>query len=188
MAELPVRASDAPLSIKLQVIVQEAFELSELWEKRTLDCFASVLSHRYAAQVKGPASAVPHLRSLLDPLPQARELRRQPRVEKRLRATSHQLPNFRGTVVDLSLSGLGMLVEKTVERGKVLEFEIDFEEQRSVRLALRGKVCWCRPEPDGGFRIGVQFSQLSQDQAWELREVVQKLLSGVVVDEKFLRG
>ena len=187
-AEVP--QDGQPLSVKIGLKVTEEIVPSPLWQNRAQQLFRALTAHLYAAQIDNPATAE-LLAQLLDPQPQAQELRRAPRAEKRLRATSHQLPGYRGTVVDLSASGLGMLVEKEVPQNTQLEFSIDFEEQRSKPLDLRGRVCWCRPEKPLGFRIGIEFVGLSQQQSWELRQVLEKLLKaepGVILDSNFLRG
>jgi hypothetical protein len=187
-AEIP---QDGPsLSVKIPLKVTEEIEPTPLWQNRAQQLFQNVSRHLYAALVESPATAE-SLAQLLDPQPQAQELRRSPRAEKRLRATSHQLPGYRGTVVDLSATGLGMLVEKEVPKDTQLQFSIDFEEQRSKPLELRGRVCWCRPEKPLGFRIGIEFVGLSQQQSWELRQVLERLLRaepGVILDSNFLRG
>lgn len=187
-AEVP--QDGQPLTVKIGLKVTEEIAPSPLWQNRSQQLFQTAGRHLYAAQVES-ATTAELLAQLLDPQPQAQELRRAPRAEKRLRATSHQLPGYRGTVVDLSASGLGMLVEKEVPKDTQLEFSIDFEEQRSKSLQLRGRVCWCRPEKPLGFRIGIEFVGLSQQQSWELRQVLEKLLKaepGVILDSNFLRG
>lgn len=179
----------AHLTVKMPVKVVEEVTPTPLWQNRAQQLFGNSLS-LYAASVEHQATAQ-SLAQLLDPKPQAQEMRKAPRAEKRLRVTSHQLPGYRGTAVDLSVTGLGMLVEKEVNKDSILQFSIDFEEQRSKPLELRGRVCWCRPEDSGGYRIGVEFVGLSQDQLWELRQVLERLLRaepGVIVDSNFLRG
>jgi Tfp pilus assembly protein PilZ len=192
-AALPVRQGQdgAPLTVKIKARVCASHELTALFEKRLQSCYGEALPHIYSAEVESPKEAIPHLEALLDPLPQPQELRAQPRAEKRLRATSPHLPGFRGTIMDLSMGGLGMLVDAPMDRGRRIEFEIDFEEQRSRRLALSGRICWCRPEPGAAYRIGIQFEALSEEKTRQLRHVVDKLLSaepGVIVDNNFLRG
>ncbi|MBN9416461.1 MAG: PilZ domain-containing protein [Candidatus Eremiobacteraeota bacterium] len=187
-AEVP--QDGQPLSVRIGLKVTEEVAPSPLWQNRAQQLFQAIARHLYAGQVDSPATAE-LFSQLLDPQPQAQELRRAPRAEKRLRATSHQLPGYRGTVVDLSASGLGMLVEKEVAKDTQLQFSIDFEEQRSKPLELHGRVCWCRPEKPLGFRIGIEFIGLSQQQSWELRQVMEKLLKaepGVILDSNFLRG
>lgn len=190
-AELPVRQQDGPLTVNLQARVQDILEPSPLWEKRAQNLFGQAQAQLYAVQVESPASALPYLEQLLEGQPQAQELRLKPRVEKRLRATSPILPGFHGIVVDLSETGLGMLISSPLERGRVFDFDIDFEEQGMGRMSLTGKVCWCRPEAGGGHRIGVEFQTLSRRQAWELREMMQVLLraeASSLRDDRFLRG
>ncbi|MBX3165769.1 MAG: PilZ domain-containing protein [Candidatus Eremiobacteraeota bacterium] len=187
-AEVP--QDGPPLKVKIPFKVTEEIPSTPLWRNRAEQLFHNACRHLYAALVESPATA-DSLAQLLDPQPQAQELRRAPRAEKRLRATSHQLPGYRGTVIDLSVTGLGMLVEKAVPQGSQLEFAIDFEEQRSRPLDLRGRVCWCRPEQGTGYRIGIEFVGLSQQQSWELRQVLERLLKaepGVISDSNFLRG
>lgn len=192
-AALPVRQGndEAPLTVKIKARVADAHELTPLFEKRLQTCFGQAFPHIYSAEVESPKEAIPHLEALLDPLPQPQELRAQPRAEKRLRATSPDLPGFRGTIMDLSMGGLGMLVDKPMDRGRRIQFEIDFEEQRSRRLELAGRICWCRPEPGAAYRIGIQFEDMSEEKSRQLRHVVEKLLSneaGVILDNNFLRG
>jgi len=190
-AELPVRQQDGPLTVSIQARVQEPLEPGPLWEKRAQNLFGQTQAQLYAVQVESPASALPYLEQLLEGLPQAQELRLKPRVEKRLRATSPILPGFQAIVVDLSESGLGMLISAPLERGRIFDFDIDFEEQGMRRMSLRGKVCWCRPEAGGGHRIGVEFQALSHRQAWELREMMNLLLraeASSLRDDRFLRG
>jgi len=187
-AEIP--QDDRSLTVKLQLRVSQELTSDALWQNRAQQLFQQVQKHLYSGQVEDQ-NQLDSLAQLLDPIPLAQELRRAPRAEKRLRATSHQLPGFRGTIVDLSLTGLGMLVEREVPAETRLEFTIDFEEQRSKALPLTGRVCWCRPEQTGGFRIGIEFVGLSQQQSWELRQVVEKLLraeAGGLADNAFLRG
>lgn len=192
-AALPVRPGHegAPLTVKIKALVIAAHELTALFEKRLQDCYGHTLPHIYSAQVESPKEAIPHLEALLDPLPQPQELRRQARAEKRLRARSPDLPGFQGTVMDLSMGGLGMLVDAPMERGRRIQFEIDFEEQRSMRLELCGRICWCRPEPGAAYRVGIQFEELTPPKVSQLRQVVEKLLAaepGVISDNNFLRG
>lgn len=189
-AELPVRQREGPLTISLRVKVVALLESTPLWVRRAETLFGQPQPRVYSASVESPPTALSYLEQLLEAQPRAQELRAKPRVEKRLRATSPQLPGFQGTVVDLSESGLGMLVSAPVERGRFLDFDIDFEEQGKGRLALRGKVCWCRQE-DSGHRIGIEFQTLTQRQAWELRERMQVLLraeESSLSDDRFLRG
>lgn len=190
-AELPVREGDNLLKIKLKIRVEEEHPESALWNKRTTDLYGQPSKHFYSGTVESPREAIPHLERLLEGVPQPQELRRHQRVEKRLRAVSPELPGFRGTVTDLSSGGLGMLIDAPRERGILLRFEIDFEEQRLGRMELQGRICWCRPDPEGGYRIGVQFEGLSEDSQWHLRQVLEKLLAaepGVIRDSNFLRG
>ena len=187
-AEIP--QDDGNLTVSISLRISQELIPDALWQNRAQQLFQQVRRHLYSAQVEGQ-SQLDSLAQLLDPVPQAQELRRAPRAEKRLRATSHQLPGFRGTVVDLSVTGLGMLVEREVAADTPLEFAIDFEEQRSQALQLRGRVCWCRPEKAGGYRIGVEFVGLSQQQSWELRQVTERLLRAepaFLSDDSFLRG
>ena len=192
LAEVPMHQRQGqPLTVKVKVRIEAAHELTQLWDKRLQGSYGQVLAHLYSGVIEGPAEVIPHLESLLEPLPQPRELRTQPRAEQRLRATSPELPGYIGIVMDLSMGGLGMLVEKPMERGRRLQFEIEFDEQRSNRLELTGHICWCRPEPGAAFRIGVRFEPLSDKDSWTLRQVVEKLLAaevGELSDNKFLRG
>ena len=187
-AEIP--QDDGNLTVTIQLRVNHELVPDALWQNRAQQLFQQARKHLYSAQVEGQ-SQQDSLAQLLDPVPQAQELRRAPRAEKRLRATSHQLPGFRGTIVDLSVTGLGMLVEREVAPETQLEFAIDFEEQRIQALPLRGRVCWCRPEKTGGFRIGIEFLELSQQQSWQLRQVTERLLRAepaFLSDDTFLRG
>ena len=189
-AELPVRAGDEPLSAELKLKLLAALPLNALFEKRLQTCFGQVLPHIYSGSLQAPLDYAPLLARLLDPLPQPQELRTAPRATRRLRVTSRDLPNFRGTVMDLSEGGLGMLVDAVVERGRLIQFEVDFEEHSRKPIGLKGKVCWCRPEPGAAFRIGVQFEDLSPALRLALQSVVQGMLSaepGVIDNDTYLR-
>lgn len=189
--ELPVSLEgQETLTIHIKALVLEKLERTRLFEKRCQDCFGHSVDVVYSLQLEGPKEVLPHLESLLLPLPQPQELRAQPRVEKRLRATSPQLPGFRGTVVDLSVTGLGLLVDGPLQRGQGVLLEVEFEDQRSQRLQLPCVVCWCRPEEGAPYRAGLRFEAMNEDLFWDLKELVRALLAlerGVLNDSRYHR-
>lgn len=191
-AELPVGEGEgSPLSVRLKAVVTQVLESTPLFAKRCEKCFGEVASCFYSTQVQSPAEVIPHLQQLLDGLPQPQELRTAPRVEKRLRATSPQLPGFRGTVVDLSETGLGLLIDGPMQKGQRFRLLLDLEDQRIGRLDLHCLVCWCRPEPGAPFRAGIQFEAMPLEQQRTLRQAVLHLLKqerGVIHDASYLRG
>ena len=68
-------------------------------------------------------------------------------------------------VVDISMIGVGVILEGPIPSDLVdrtMTVEVQASEAASVSLRLTGEIRYVVPSPRGGFRIGAQFSGLSE--------------------------
>lgn len=133
--------------------------------------------HVYCARLEEPKASEPHLRILLERLPASlhHHHRLTPRLPRRVSVMSPDLPHFRGTTLDISLTGLSLRVDQPLEPGRLLPLEVIFDDGQFPPLQALARVCWCRPAP-AGFVIGAHFEGLTRAQTRELEDFVQAVL------------
>jgi hypothetical protein len=90
------------------------------------------------------------------------------RVAKRFRSSfrvlSHQLKSYQATAVDLSATGFGFVSATGFELGSVHDFSLDLDDdmQNTGGIKVKGLVVHCDPRPEGGYRMGVHFVDLTE--------------------------
>lgn len=91
------------------------------------------------------------------------ERRSDPRYEisASIRYASYQSdeakpPLTRARTVDASKSGLQVSVSEPVDVPAYVQIALHLPDRTAPAIFL-GKTVWCRPEPDSGFRAGIQF-------------------------------
>lgn len=128
------------------------------WTEQLEANFGQVQPYLYSALPEMPSPLLQKLESHFA------DARRHPRVQLRdLKALSGDFPGLKATVVDLSLGGVGLLLEGPLAEGRELTFQVS-------GLELRGLVRWCRCDPGKGFRAGLEFLELNHQQRQKLRE------------------
>jgi len=65
-----------------------------------------------------------------------------------------------GTLIDISDTGVGILVDAPIETGTTLHVEIEHH-------LLVGTAVYCRPAENGHFRVGLQLVNRLGGPAWE---------------------
>ena len=56
--------------------------------------------------------------------------------------------------------------------------EDGIEDERTAPVNLRGMICWCTPDPNGGFLAGLQFSGLQPADGQRIQEFLRRLSGG----------
>ena len=89
--------------------------------------------------------------------------RRYPRVHKLFLLAfvncadgGQKSPISLGRIFDLNQAGVGIEVFQDIEVGSEMEMEIDLHD---TIIHAHGKVAYVRPEEEGKFRLGIEFSE-----------------------------
>ncbi|MBF0532034.1 MAG: PilZ domain-containing protein [Candidatus Omnitrophica bacterium] len=61
--------------------------------------------------------------------------------------------------VDFSRGGLGFVSQQPIPLNHKIAVELDLEEQGNPVFVI-GRVKWVRPEPVGGYRVGMEFESI----------------------------
>jgi hypothetical protein len=119
----------------------------------------SVQAGLYFGTLLEPKDAAEHLGVLLPRPARQVEQRGAARVERMLRVSSAQIPNYQGITGDLSTSGAKIRVEGPMAVGEEFDCQIELDDHTVSRLDLVCQVRWCRPDGDQHL-VGVQFVAL----------------------------
>ena len=106
--------------------------------------------------------------------PSVAERRRHKRfieeVSVRFRDIEGNDPSQWGRSRDLSLGGIGLVVEETLPLGSHLALEIHIVNETAPVLAL-GRVVRCEPDPEEGIAAGVQFLWIGEEDRRNLKRL-----------------
>lgn len=120
-----------------------------------------------------PQEAVPFLKEIYAPWDEKRE---STRLHRNLRVISRDLPGFKGTSRDLSMTGIRIEVEAPVPIGSIIELRVDLDDARATTLTLRGETRWCAPKVNTPYSfVGVHFTDVSQGDKAALRRFLDTL-------------
>lgn len=140
------------------------------------------------AQLGSLTSILTHV----EPVDLGRAARRSRRVEKSLRVLSQEIPGFRGVTVDVSLHGLQLKLEGSMEAGQYLNIQLELEKPDLPQLTLQGVVVWCRQVGRRkAYCIGVEFTQQHPEVEQLWAAVYQEILessSGSVMQRSIAGG
>jgi hypothetical protein len=92
-----------------------------------------------------------------------------------------------GYVGDLTLKGVMVIGEKTVEAGRHLTLGIEFPEslpeRHSIRVAISARAAWCRQDDSPQyFNIGFEFIEVSPENAKIIEAILERYQFRTVVD------
>ena len=92
-----------------------------------------------------------------------------------------------GYVGDLTLKGVMVIGEKTVEAGRHLTLGIEFPEslpeRRAMRVAISARAAWCRQDDSPQyFNIGFEFIEVSPENAKIIEAILERYQFRTVVD------
>ena len=75
------------------------------------------------------------------------------------RVRSRQLPGYRAITHDLSRSGLQLETENLLQKGSILELELEFDREEIIDFTCPAEVMWARPDNKRAkrFRAGLAF-------------------------------
>jgi len=138
--------------------------------------------HIYCARLEEPAASEPYLRILLERLPvgSGHHHRLAPRLPHQITVMSPDLPGFRATTLDISLTGLSFKTEAALDPGRRISVEVVFDSAGYPPLQAVARICWCRPVHPGarhdGYVVGAHFECLSRTQERELQDFVEAAL------------
>ena len=84
---------------------------------------------------------------------------------------------------NLSLGGIGISLQTAVQPQiqvglSLFLVEDGIEDERTAPINVRGLLCWCTPDPKGGFLAGLQFSDLQPADAQRIQEFLHRLSGG----------
>lgn len=120
-----------------------------------------------------PREAVPFLKEIYAPWDEKRESVRLPR---NLRVISKDLPGFKGTSRDLSMTGMRIEVEAPVPIGSTIDLRVDLDDARATTVNLRGETRWCAPKVNTPYSfLGVHFTEIPQAEKAALRRFLEAL-------------
>lgn len=105
--------------------------------------------HLYRARVRRPVDFLPYLEVLLEPTPRSTEQRATPRMTHHIRVMGPQLPDFRGTVRDLSEAGIGLDLVGPLPLGTRLSLTLEPDGGKDTPFEVEAQVCWCRANVAG---------------------------------------
>lgn len=82
----------------------------------------------------------------------------------------------KGNLVNISASGLRFRAEELLEKGAMVEIEAKMPGLKEV-LALKGMVVWSSLQASGVAEMGVEFSEVSVQQQYQIDSLVSFLRS-----------
>ena len=98
-----------------------------------------------------------------------------------------------GYVGDLTLQGVMVIGEKSVEANKNftlgIEFQASLPEMPAVRVVIPARVAWCRPdESPQYFNIGFEFIEVTPENAREIEAILERFQFRSVMDISDLKS
>ena len=138
----------------LQVVAAETLEPCLLSWHRIKGLYGKTRPYTYRVVV--PENVAQSLGVLLDPLPRQDERRSEARVKSNMKATSSALPGFSAVVLDISFSGVCLVLNEPISVDKDLQLHLELDSDTHAKLDLRSRVCWVRPV-EQRYRAGVTF-------------------------------
>lgn len=127
----------------------------------------------YRGTLVAPQEMVAFLKEIFAPY---HEKRQSVRLDRNLRVISKDLPGFKGTSRDLSLTGMRVEVQAPVPVGAKLELQLDLDDAQATTLQLKGETRWCAPKVNTPFSfIGLHFLDLTQSDKAALRRFLETL-------------
>jgi hypothetical protein len=126
--------------VRTQVLVQEALEPCLLSWHRIETSFGKPRPHTYRVSVVDADNVDKFLAVLVDPL----------KGEVELPAGVH------GRVLDISLSGLCLMLQDAVPDQTEMMLQLDLDSEQHQRVNLRARICWVRPF-ERNFKAGITF-------------------------------
>ena len=143
--------------------------------------------HLYRVRVRRPVEFIPYLDVLLEPAPHMVEHREQRRLHHHVRVMSPDLPDYRGTVRDLSEGGVGLDLVGPLRVGARLQLRLEPDGAKDIPFDLEAEVCWCRATTQEGTRahdesgrahayeVGARFLTLSDKASIQLRDFLDRV-------------
>lgn len=122
---------------------------------------------RYRGTLLFPASAIAHVSRYFAPAPvvsrdqlyfQSLGSGVAPRLH-RVRSLGH--PEFAGPVVDLSLAGARILVDRAVAWGETVEVELQVEPANAAAVRLAARLSWCSRRDESTYLVQLEFVDLT---------------------------
>jgi hypothetical protein len=142
--------------VRTQVLVQEALEPCLLSWHRIETSFGKPRPHTYRVSVVDADNVDKFLAVLVDPLPKLEDKRAEARVKTSLKVKSNSLPGFTAVVLDISLSGLCLMLQDAVPDQTEMMLQLDLDSEQHQRVNLRARICWVRPF-ERNFKAGITF-------------------------------
>ncbi|MCA9777561.1 MAG: PilZ domain-containing protein, partial [Candidatus Eremiobacteraeota bacterium] len=116
----------------------------------------SVEAELHYGQFLEPDSALEPL-SVLLPRPKVVEDQRSaPRIDRIVRVCSAHIPHFQAVTTDLSLTGMKLKTEGSMEPESYFECQVEFDDHTMSRLDFTAQVRWCR-QVEAHWEVGIQF-------------------------------
>jgi len=119
------------------------------------------------------------IKTVLESVPTA-ERRKVRRYKEFFQVLSKEFPGYRALSVDISSDGMGVLTEAAVPVGTVTELLVDLGETASGadatgRVPIQAEVIHCTKKPDGKFRLGLEFVEMSEGATRALQNYLRRL-------------
>ncbi|HEY4002828.1 MAG TPA: PilZ domain-containing protein [Candidatus Xenobia bacterium] len=92
------------------------------------------------------------------------ELRRGRRANRFFQVVSKDLQRFKALCSDISHSGMRLVAQETLEVGRELELDLDFDDFRFPKVRFRCEVVWCRPRDDKSWWVGLRFLDVEEEE------------------------
>ncbi len=128
----------------------------------------------YTGFVDQPKDANKFLAMLL-PVP-FQERRKSPRIRKRVRLLSRDIPGYKSMTENISADGFCTLLEGPIEAERLVEVELDLDQAGLRPMQLQVLVRWCAATPEGRQHlVGCEFHKLSNSH----RHTITKFLESV---------
>lgn len=93
---------------------------------------------------------------------------------------SYRLANFpdlvsRGITVDISPTGLKIILKQRLEKGEKLKFEFTLPDE-SVPIFAEGTIIWCQVTSDNFYECGIEFTAIDDSQLELIDSYIKKTL------------
>jgi hypothetical protein len=98
------------------------------------------------------------------------------RANRSFKVISRDLQRFKALCGDISSSGIKLIAEEQIEKGKQLELDLDFDDFRFPKVRFKAEVVWCKPRDETTWWVGMRFIDM-QDQEHRLLETYVAFVS-----------
>ncbi|MHB2018283.1 MAG: PilZ domain-containing protein, partial [Candidatus Xenobia bacterium] len=102
------------------------------------------------------------------------EKRRCRRVRRTFQVYSRQLQRFRATANDISLTGIQLTTDESLQPGQQIVLDIEFDDPHFERLHCSAQVVWSRPRDGRSFTSGLHFTLIEPSVREEIQRYIDK--------------